>query len=70
MTEEGCRGSSESLSSCHRQGEPSVDTRVEKLVEKKSIWTVAALKDLSQLLGLEKSGDRVGKTPRFVRVAG
>ena len=34
-----------------------MDKRVEKVIENKK-WTVTALKDLCQLLSLEKSGDR------------
>lgn len=35
--------------------------RTEKMIEKKTTWTTATLKDLADLFGLEKSGDRVSR---------
>jgi len=35
----------------------AIEKRVEKVLDNKK-WTVSALKDLCQLLGLEKGGDR------------
>lgn len=43
------------------QSGTTLAARTEKMIEKKTTWTTATLKDLADLFGLEKSGDRVSR---------